>query len=192
MWRPPEMLFSRCTVLRILAASCPAVYGQAPQGMASRGVKPAPRAKFSGLPFNAKLTDVAHAAGLREVVVSGRPDGCDYITEAMSCGAAFFDYDHDGWLDIFVPTGSRFGDPPSTASNRLYKNNRDGTFSDVTRESGLFHVGYSYGVTVGDYNNDGFEDLFITGWPHNLLYRNNGDGTFTDVTREAGLLDAQA
>src|SRR5690349_12875596 len=130
MWRPREMLFSRRSVLRILAASCPAVYGQAPQGMASRGVKPAPRAKSSGLPFHAKLTDVAREAGLSEVVVSGHPDRSDYITEAMSCGAAFFDYDNDGWLDILILTGSRFGDPPAGASNRLYRNNRNGTFSD--------------------------------------------------------------
>ena len=110
----------------------------------------------------------------------------------MSCGVAFFDYDNDGWLDILVLSGSRFGDPPADASNRLYKNNRDGTFTDVTRKAGLFRTGYTYGVTVGDYNNDGFEDLFLTGWGQNALYRNNGDGTFTDVTKEAGLLNAQA
>src|SRR4051794_16666236 len=185
------MPISRRNLLRILAASCSPLYAQAPQGMASRGVKAARRAKFSGAPFHASLTDVAQQAGLREVVVAGHPDRCDYITEAMSCGAAFFDYDNDGWLDILVLSGSRFGDPPPTASNRLYKNNRDGTFSDVTKEAGLFHTGYSYGVTVGDYNNDGFEDLFITGWEHNTLYRNNGDGTFTDVTRESGLIDAR-
>jgi enediyne biosynthesis protein E4 len=73
-------------------------------------------------------------------------------------------------------------------STRLYRNNRDGTFTDVTRRAGLFRTGYQYGVTVGDYNNDGWEDLFITGWGQNVLYRNNGDGTFTGVTREAGLL----
>jgi hypothetical protein len=94
-------------------------------------------------------------------------------------------------LDILVLTGSRFGDPPASASNRLYKNNRDGTFTDVTEKSRLFRTGYWYGVTVGDYNNDGFEDLFITGYPQNVLYKNNGNGTFTDSTKEAGLLNAQ-
>src|SRR5438552_9016574 len=161
------------------------------QGMASRGVRAAPRGKRSGIPFHARFTDVARQAGLNQIVVCGHPDHNDYVIEAMSCGAAFFDYDNDGWLDILVLSGSRFGDPPATASNRLYKNNRDGTFTDVTEKAGLFRTGYAYGVTVGDYNNDGFEDLFITYWGQNVLYRNNGDGTFTDVTKEAGLLNPQ-
>ncbi|HVW84906.1 MAG TPA: VCBS repeat-containing protein, partial [Bryobacteraceae bacterium] len=161
------------------------------EGMASRSVRPAPRGKPSGLPFHSRLTDVASQAGLRKTVVCGHPDRADYVVEAMGCGAAFFDFDNDGWLDILVLTGSRYGDPPSDASNRLYRNNRDGTFTDVTREAGLFRTGYFYGVTVGDYNNDGFEDLFITGWGQNILYRNNGDGTFTDVTKAAGLLHAE-
>ena len=97
---------------------------------------------------------------------------------------------HDGWLDILVLTGSRNGDPPGGASNRLYKNNRDGTFTDVTGKAGLLRSGYWYGVTVGDYNNDGFEDLFLTGYPNNALYRNNGNGTFTDVTQKAGIAGA--
>ena len=158
------------------------------QGMASRGVPPSPRKKPAGLPFHARFTDVADRAGLKEPMVSGHPDRIDYVIESMGCGAAFFDYDNDGWLDALVLSGSRFGDPPPRATNRLYKNNRDGTFSDVTERAGLFRTGYAYGVTVGDYNNDGFEDLFITYWGQNALYRNNGDGTFTDVTKEAGLL----
>ncbi len=157
--------------------------------MASRGVRPAPRGKPSGLPFHARLTDIAAQAGLKHVVVCGHPNHADYVIEAMSCGAAFFDYDNDGWLDILVLSGSRFGDPPATASNRLYKNNRDGTFTDVTEKAGLFRTGYAYGVTIGDYDNDGFEDLFITYWGQNALYHNNGDGTFTEVTRQAGLLN---
>ncbi len=109
----------------------------------------------------------------------------------MGCGCAFFDYDNDGWLDILVLTGSRLGDPPAGASNRLYKNNRDGTFTDVTAKAGLLRSGFWYGVAVGDYNNDGCEDFFLTGYPNNALYRNNGDGTFTDVTKEAGLLNPE-
>jgi len=160
--------------------------------MASRDLKPVPRGKPSGLPFHARLTDIALQAGLKNTVVCGHPDHADYVIEAMSCGVAFLDYDNDGWADILVLTGSRFGDPPATASNRLYKNNRDGTFTDVTEKAGLFRTGYAYGVTVGDYDNDGFEDLFITGWGQNTLYHNNGDGTFTDVTKEAGLLNPHA
>src|SRR4051794_29413783 len=100
--------------------------------MATRGSKPASRGKPSGLPFHARLTDVAEQAGLKRIVVAGHPNRADYVIEAMSCGVAFFDYDNDGWLDAVVLSGSRFGDPPATPSNRLYKNNRDGTFTDVT------------------------------------------------------------
>jgi hypothetical protein len=155
--------------------------------MASRGVKAAPRSKPSGLPFHARFTDVAKSAGLHHIVVAGHAAHADYAIEAMSCGVAFFDYDNDGWLDILVLSGSRFGDPPATASNRLYKNNRDGTFSDVTERAGLLRSGYAQGVTVGDYNNDGFEDVFISCWDQNVLYGNNGNGTFSDVTKESGL-----
>ncbi len=161
------------------------------EGMASRRVKAAPRGKPSGLPFHACFKDVGKQAGLTGIVVSGHPDRADYVIEAMGCGVAFFDFDNDGWLDILVLSSSRFGDPPPNASNRLYKNNRDGTFTDVTENAGLFHNGYAYGVTIGDFNNDGFEDVFITGWPQNLLYRNNGNGTFTNITEKAGLLDKE-
>src|SRR5215467_10687791 len=186
----PAGSLTRRNLFSLLAFPALPAFGQI-QGMATRGVKPAPRAKPSGLPFHAHFTDVARQAGLKDIVVAGHPERCDYIIETMSCGAAFFDFDNDGWLDILVLSGSRFGDPPADASNRLYKNNRDGTFTDVTEKAGLFRTGYSYGVTVGDYNNDGFEDLFITCWGQNVLYRNNGDGTFTDVTRQAGLLNAK-
>lgn len=183
--------FTRRSILTLLALPNSRLVAQKQQGMASRGIKPAPRGKPSGLPFNARFTDVARRVGLTRPVVAGHIDRAEYITEAMSCGAAFFDYDNDGWLDILLLTGSRTGDPPSDASNRLYKNNRDGTFTDVTEKAGLFRTGYWYGVTTGDFDNDGFEDIFLTGWGQNALYRNNGDGTFTDVTKAAGLLNAQ-
>ncbi len=125
------------------------------------------------------------------MVVAGHPARADYVVEAMSCGVAFFDYDNDGWLDILVLCGSRYGDPPADASNRLYRNNRDGTFTDVTAKAGLLRTGYAQGVTIGDFNNDGFDDLFLTYWGRNVLYRNNGDGTFTDVTKQAGLLGSE-
>jgi hypothetical protein len=160
------------------------------QGIASRGVRPQPRGKPSGLPFHARFTDVAEAAGLRLPVTYGEVSGNDYILETIGCGAAFFDYDNDGWLDIFLLSGTRRQEAPKQASNRLYKNNRDGTFTDVTAKAGLLRQGWASAVTVGDYNNDGHEDLFITYWGQNVLYRNNGDGTFTDVTGEAGLLES--
>ena len=166
--------------------------GSNPSAMASRHVAAAPRGKPSGLPFYSRLTDVAQQAGLTGISVSGHLNKADYVIEAMGCGVAFFDFDNDGWQDILVLSGSRFGDPAPRASNRLYKNNRDGTFIDVTEKAGLFHNGYCYGVSIGDYNNDGLEDIFITGWPQNFLYRNNGDGTFTEVTKEAGLISTAA
>ena len=190
-------MLSRRGVFRLLTLSAAKLFArQAPpasdQGMATRNVKAGPRGKPSGLPFRARFTDVALSAGLNAITVCGHPKRSDYVIEAMGCGCAFFDYDNDGWLDIIVLTGSRFGDPPADASNLLYKNNRDGTFTDVTEKAGLFRTGYWYGVTVGDYSNDGFEDLFLTGYPQNVLYKNNGNGTFTDCTKEADLLNAQS
>jgi hypothetical protein len=138
-------------------------------------------------PFS-RFVNVAHAAGLTATMVYGEPDRFTYIVESMGTGCAFFDYDNDGWMDIFIPGGRRLENTPPDASNRLYKNNRDGTFTDVTAKAGLLGSGWAQGVCVGDYNNDGFEDLFLTYYGQNILYRNNGDGTFTDVTAKAGLL----
>ena len=106
----------------------------------------------------------------------------------MACGCAFIDFDNDGWLDIFLLNGTRLEGAPEGTSNKLYKNNRDGTFSDITAKAGLTRTGWASGVTVGDFNNDGYDDLFLTYWGKNVLYRNNGDGTFTDVTENSGLL----
>ena len=159
------------------------------QGVASRGVKPTRRAAPSGRPWPAKFRDVAAEAGLLEPVVFGGVDRKTYIIETAGCGAAFFDYDNDGWLDILLLSGSRLEGSPPGAGNRLYRNNRDGTFTDVTRKAGLERSGWAYSVTVGDYDNDGHDDLFVTYWGQNVLYRNNGDGTFSDVTEQAGLLD---
>ncbi|MFZ0958773.1 MAG: CRTAC1 family protein [Candidatus Sulfotelmatobacter sp.] len=149
--------------------------------------RPAP----SGRPFYAHFVDVAAAAGLHAPVIYGGVESKKYILEATGCGCAFLDYDNDGWIDIFLLSGTRLdGDPPG-ATNRLYKNNRDGTFTDVTEKAGLKAVGWASGVCIGDYNNDGFEDIFCTYFGQNRLYRNNGDGTFTDITKAAGLWNDQ-
>lgn len=158
------------------------------QGVATRGVKAQPRGKPSGLPFHACFTDIAAQAGLRQPVIYGGIERKTYIIETVGCGCAFIDYDNDGWLDIFMLGGQRLEKTPDTATNRLYKNNRDGTFTDVTDKAGLRKTGWAGSVAVADYNNDGFDDLFVTFWGQNALYRNNGDGTFTDVTEKAGLL----
>lgn len=172
-----------------LLSACASAARMLGQGVASREVKPQAKPAPSGRPFNAHFTDVAHEAGLVAPVIYGNADSKDYILEATGCGCAFFDYDNDGWMDIFLLSGTHIeGDPPG-ATNRLCKNNRDGTFTDVTDKAGLHDVGWASGVCVGDYNNDGFEDLFCSYFGQNKLYRNNGDGTFTDVTKQAGLLN---
>jgi hypothetical protein len=141
-------------------------------------------------PFS-HFVDVAAKAGLTQTMYYGDDTHNTYIIEVNGGGCAFFDYDNDGWMDIFILGGRRLEGVPPGASNRLYHNNRDGTFTDVTAKAGLIDAGWACGVCVGDYNNDGFEDLFLTYYGHNRLYRNNGDGTFTDVTSKAGLLNPQ-
>ena len=161
------------------------------QGVATHTAKPIKRPAPSGRPFNAHFVDVAAAAGLTAPTIYGGVESKKYILEATGCGCAFLDYDNDGWMDIFLLTGTRLDGAPPDASNRLYKNNRDGTFTDVTEKAGLRAVDWASGVCIGDYNNDGFEDIFYTCFGQNRLYRNNGDGTFTDVTKAAGLWNEQ-
>jgi enediyne biosynthesis protein E4 len=181
-------VYNRRDWLRFL--SLPGVHALA-QGVSTRAVTPTPRGKPSGLPFHARFTDIAAAAGLRAPTIYGGVESKQYIVETVGCGVAFFDYDNDGWLDILVLCGTMLEGNPKEATNRLYRNNRDGTFTDVTDKAGLRRTGWASSVCVGDYNNDGHDDLFITYWGQNVLYRNNGDGTFSDVTADAGLLHPQ-
>src|SRR5216683_1647992 len=138
------------------------------------------------------IVDVAKEAGLNSPNVWGGVDHKRYIIEAKGSGLAFFDYDQDGWLDIYLTNGTRLDAkwPEGKApTSHLYKNNRDGTFTDVTGKSGLARSGWQTGVCVGDYDNDGWDDLFCCFWGHNILFHNNGNGTFTDVTKKAGVYD---
>ena len=140
-----------------------------------------------------RFVDVAAKAGVSaRTVLQGDPTK-DFLLSTTGGGVALIDYDNDDWLDIFVLNGgSLHGFPEGQEpTNHLYRNNRDGTFTDVTLKAGLTHHGWSQGVCVGDYDNDGFLDLFVTQYGQNLLYHNNRDGTFTDVTRQAGLVAPQ-
>ena len=133
------------------------------------------------------FTDVAQKAGLIAPVIFGGENTKKYIIETTGTGVAIFDYDNDGWPDIFVVNGTKLEPLPSgkAPTSHLYHNNHDGTFTDVTEKAGLTPTGWGQGVCVGDYDNDGFEDLYVTYYGKNVLYHNNGDGTFTDVSEKA-------
>ena len=144
-----------------------------------------PLAAASGLDF--RLTDVTAAAGLQFRHNSGA-FGAKYLPETMGPGCAFFDYDADGWLDILLVNGMGWpGHRTERSAMRLYRNNRNGTFTDVTEHAGLAVEMYGMGVAIGDYNNDGFPDLLVTAVGQNRLFQNNGRGRFLDVTEKAGL-----
>ena len=140
-------------------------------------------------PPKVNFVDLAERAGLTAKTEDGGDKTKRYIIETTGSGAAFFDYDNDGWPDIFVVNGSRLEGFPKgqDPTSHLYHNRHDGTFADVTEKAGVGLVGWGQGVCAGDYDNDGFVDLFVTFWGHDVLLHNNGDGTFTDVTRKAGL-----
>ncbi len=143
-----------------------------------------------------RYTDITESSKIRfQALNSATPN--KYLIETMIGGVGVLDYDGDGWLDIFFVNGAKLKDPQPDGEeldksspefwNRLYRNNHDGTFTDVTEKAGLKGKGYGNGVAVGDYNNDGYPDILVTNYGPCVLYRNNGNGTFTDVTAEAGL-----
>jgi enediyne biosynthesis protein E4 len=138
------------------------------------------------------FTDIAREAGLASAInVSGASANKQFLLEEMGGGVALFDYDNDGWLDIFLVNGTTLEQPTGSKqpTSYLFRNNRNGMFTDVTAKAGLSHSGWGQGCCVGDYDNDGFDDLFVSYWGRNALYHNNGDGTFTDVTAQAGVDD---
>jgi hypothetical protein len=143
-----------------------------------------------------QFSDIARRAGVQFRTETSATTQ-KYLLETMGGGVAVFDYDGDGWMDIFFVNGAKLSDPMPEGAlpdksdpkywNRLFHNNRDGTFTDVTEKAGLRGCCYGMGVAVGDYDNDGHPDLYVTSWNSNTLYHNNGDGTFSDVTKKAGV-----
>ena len=136
-----------------------------------------------------RFENTAAAAGI-DFLLRNDAAGRKYQVETMLGGVVVIDFDNDGWPDIYATNGAALpslqkSDP--RFHNRLYRNNRDGTFADVTQRAGISGKGYSMGAAVGDFDNDGWEDLYVVGVNENLLYRNNGDGTFADITRIAGV-----
>ncbi len=145
-----------------------------------RAISPASRYAFEEIPPSVSGIKWVHTAGKS-------PE--KYLPETSGAGCAFFDYDNDGWMDIYLVNSGKcdFYDPPQPLRNALYHNNRDGTFTDVTEKAGVGAGGYGMGVAAGDYDGDGFADLYVTQYGRSILYHNNGDGTFTDVTEKAGV-----
>jgi hypothetical protein len=155
--------------------------------------------RLSSFAASAPIFDVKPPRGL-DFTLQNSPTSQKYLIETMPGGVALFDYDNDGLLDIFLVNGGRltnampmpekFGRENPQFWNRLYRQNKEGSFTDVTESAGLANAGasnYGMGVAVGDYDNDGYPDLFVTSYGRNILYHNNGDGTFTDVTAKAGV-----
>lgn len=150
---------------------------------------PGPLSPIAGTPLGVSFVDVAKQSGLNVETIYGGLGKNKYLLETTGCGVAFYDYDADGWIDIFLVNGWRLegfakGQEPTC---HLFKNNRDGTFTDVTAKAGLRRSGWGQGCCVGDYDNDGHDDLFVSYYGQCSLFHNNGDGTFTDATAKAGL-----
>ena len=156
-----------------------ALHGNAQTGTSPGGTPSAP----------VRFVDVAEQAGVTAVDVWGGITKKRLILETKGNGVGFLDYDGDGWVDVYLSNGTRLEGFPKgqEPTNHLYRNNRDGTFTDVTARSGLARTGWQTGVCAGDYDNDGRDDLLLTYWGQNRLYHNTGNGTFTEVTERAGL-----
>ncbi len=142
-----------------------------------------------GTPLGYSFLDVAASSGLNAKTIYGGEHKNKYLLETTGCGVAFYDFDHDDWVDLFLVNGTRLEGFPAGHEpiSRLFKNNRDGTFTDITLKSGITRFGWGQGCCVGDYDNDGFDDLFVSYYGGNALYKNHGNGTFTDVTAKSGL-----
>ena len=170
-----NLRYSRRQFLWTLAGTAGAV------GLARfAGALPAQAYPFEEIPSSVSGITWKHTAGKSRE---------KYLPETTGAGCAFLDYDNDGWMDIYLVNSGKcdFYDPIPPLRNALYRNNRDGTFTDVTDKAGVGGGGYGQGVAVGDYDGDGFPDLYVTQYGRSILYHNNGDGTFSDVTEKAGV-----
>ncbi len=195
-----KMLAAATLAIAFLVALAPRAAAQTPPPTAPE-TAPETAAGNQSAPFpassdSARFTDVTAKLGINFAYVASHTSK-KYLIETMGAGVALFDYDNDGRLDIFAVNGAPLSDPTAKGTipqkagpqywNRLYHQKPDSTFEDVTEKAGLQGAGYGMGVAVGDYDNDGFEDLYVTAYGGNKLYHNNGDGTFTDVTEKAGV-----
>ena len=181
----PSLIVALCILLvSVIQPHVPRV------GRSESGFRDRRRAAFAASAPSAIDFDNVIAASKITFTLKNSLSPQRYSIETMAGGVAVFDYNNDGLLDIFFTNGA---DIPSLEKNdssyynRLFRNNGDGTFTDVTEKAGLQGTGYSMGVAAGDYDNDGFVDLYIAGVNRNQLFHNNGDGTFTDVTEKAGV-----
>ena len=173
-----ESLFTRRDLLKTIPFF--AAYSSLKPFSISAAPAPSHRFAFEQIP--------ASASGIHWVHTAGKSPE-KYLPETSGAGCAFFDYDNDGWMDIYLVNSgpADFYQPAKPLRNALYRNNRDGTFTDVTEKAGVAGNRYGMGVAVGDYDGDGFPDLYVTQYDRSILYHNNGDGTFSDVTERAGV-----
>jgi enediyne biosynthesis protein E4 len=162
---------------------------RANSGQQQKAVPPRDETPAQSGDLGLSFVDIGRESGLNAKTIFGGEHKNKYLLETTGCGVAFYDYDNDGWLDIFLVNGTRLEGFPAGSEpiSHLFRNNRDGTFTDVTAKAGVAHSGWGQGVCVGDYDNDGWDDLFVTYFGKNVLYHNNGDGTFTDVSQKAGV-----
>jgi hypothetical protein len=190
-----DLHFSRRSFLRSLSRSALVLCLQDvlamawPRGYLGQAAAAQPAEQKPASDLGLSFINIATEAGLNVKTIFGGEHKNKYLLETTGCGVAFYDYDNDGWLDIFLVNGSRLEGFPKgeEPTSHLFKNNRDGTFTDVTAKAGVARSGWGQGVCIGDYDNDGFEDLFVSYFGKNVLYHNNGDGTFTDVSEKAGV-----